>query len=1098
MPGSTLNTAQNIGSLTSFSINDSITSASLIDYYKFSLTATKDIQLLLSNVTENYLEAAIYIDKNNNGLIDSGEELYSNYSGSGRIGQIDTTLGSSTSLSAGNYYIGIKRLDGYNANSNYSLQITATVVAPSITPDPGKTLATAYNIGSISSTGSVTTTRTYQEFIGNADPIDYYKFSLTSTNDIKTMLNGTSQNYLDMDIYQDKNNNGLIEAGEQLYTDYAGDSRNGLIETTLGIGTYYMGVTRSDGYNNTNSSYVLQLLTTAAPPSIPIDPGNTLTTAYSIGSINSIGSVTTTRTYREFIGNVDPVDYYKFSLTGTNDIKANLIGVNQNYLDIDIYQDKNNNGLIEVGEQLYTDYAGDSRNGLIETTLGIGTYYMGVTRSDGYNNTNSSYVLQLLTTAVPPSIPIDPGNTLATAYSIGSINSIGSVTTTRTYQEFVGNVDPVDYYKFSLTGTNDVKMNLIGVNQNYLDMDIYQDKNNNGLIEVGEQLYTDYAGDSRNGLIETTLGIGTYYMGVTRSNGYNNTNSSYVLQLLTTAAPPSIPIDPGNSLATAYNIGNLVGINNFNEFVGNTDTIDYYRFSLAGTNSIQVLLSGVSQNYLDIAIYQDANSNGLIDDGELLDPTSYAGSGSNGQIDKTLGAGVYYISVDRSSGYDNTNSKYSLRLVNNTVPAPANNIALLASFNTVAEDGSNHLIYTFTRTGSSASALTVRYTAAGTATFGTDYTAVGVTNFNGTSGTVTFAAGSNTATLTLAPKSDATIESNETIALTIAAGSGYTIGTTTAVTGTITNDDILNRPGVSISVNDVTVVEGKDGNALLTVSLSGISNQPISVNYTTTAIGATAGADYVTKTGTLLIPPNSLTGTISIPIINDSLNEVDESFLVTLSSPINATINPSAGIAEVTITDTMKSAITRVLPSGVENLILIGAGAINGIGNVGGNRIVGNFGNNQINGGAGADTLSGASGSDTFVFQFGQSLASAPDRITDFTIGVDKIDLLSLAGTAVNAPVLFSRAGDNTAITLSSLATQVFADANGALAGNQALGLNSATLVKVNVGAIAGTYLVINDNVAGFQANNDVLINMTGIIGTLPTVGTISANSFFV
>ncbi|MEH2424772.1 MAG: M10 family metallopeptidase C-terminal domain-containing protein [Nostoc sp.] len=68
--------------------------------------------------------------------------------------------------------------------------------------------------------------------------------------------------------------------------------------------------------------------------------------------------------------------------------------------------------------------------------------------------------------------------------------------------------------------------------------------------------------------------------------------------------------------------------------------------------------------------------------------------------------------------------------------------------------------------------------------------------------------------------------------------------------------------------------------------------------------------------------------------------------------------------------------------------------------------------NNFLNGGAGADTLNGGVGTDIFIFQFGQSLVSASDRITDFTIGTDKIDLLTQGGLAANAPSSFSRAAD--------------------------------------------------------------------------------------
>lgn len=146
----------------------------------------------------------------------------------------------------------------------------------------------------------------------------------------------------------------------------------------------------------------------------------------------------------------------------------------------------------------------------------------------------------------------------------------------------------------------------------------------------------------------------------------------------------------------------------------------------------------------------------------------------------------------------------------------------------------------------------------------------------------------------------------------------------------------------------------------------------------------------------------------------------------------------------------------------------------------------------------GTDTLTGGQGADIFLLQFGKSLVSVGDRITDFTIGTDKIDLVNQGGLAVNAPSSFSRAADSTATTLLNLANQVFTDVNGALAGNQALGVNGAVLVKVTSGAIAGTYLAINDSIAGFQASSDVLVNLTGLTGTLPALGNIAVSSFFI
>ncbi|ARI83227.1 hypothetical protein IQ224_14175 [Microcystis sp. LEGE 00066] len=423
--------------------------------------------------------------------------------------------------------------------------------------------------------------------------------------------------------------------------------------------------------------------------------------------------------------------------------------------------------------------------------------------------------------------------------------------------------------------------------------------------------------------------------------------------------------------------------------------------------------------------------------------------------------------------------------VTGTITNDDTSVTLAVAPASVTEDGTTNLVYTFTRTGVTTNPLTVNYTLGGTATLNTDYTRTGTNN------TVTFAANSTTAKVTIDPTADTIVENNETVALTLATGTGYTIGTATAVTGTITNDDFS-----KLSINNITVVEGQNSNAILTVTVDNPNPQPITFNYTTAPINATANVDYTSKTGTITIAPNTSTATISIPILNDNLNEANETFAINLSNPVNATLTNNKGI--VTISDTLTANVTTTLPANVENLTLTGSANINGTGNAGNNKITGNSGNNQINGRAGIDTLTGGLGADTFIFQFGQSTISTSDRITDFAINSDKIDLLTQAGNAISAPSNFSRAANSTVTTLQNLINQVFTDANGAITGNQGLGVNSAALVQVTTGAIAGTYLVINDSTAGFQSSSDLLINITGFTGTLPDLGNITVGNFFV
>lgn len=65
--------------------------------------------------------------------------------------------------------------------------------------------------------------------------------------------------------------------------------------------------------------------------------------------------------------------------------------------------------------------------------------------------------------------------------------------------------------------------------------------------------------------------------------------------------------------------------------------------------------------------------------------------------------------------------------------------------------------------------------------------------------------------------------------------------------------------------------------------------------------------------------------------------------------------------------DTVQSAISYTLGSNVENLVLVGATAIDGSGNAGDNTLTGNSVDNTLDGGDGNDTLYGGAGNDTLI-----------------------------------------------------------------------------------------------------------------------------------
>ncbi len=234
---------------------------------------------------------------------------------------------------------------------------------------------------------------------------------------------------------------------------------------------------------------------------------------------------------------------------------------------------------------------------------------------------------------------------------------------------------------------------------------------------------------------------------------------------------------------------------------------------------------------------------------------------------------------------------------------PQSTVSVSVSPSSVLENGTTNLVYTFSRTGSLTNPLTVYFNIAGTAIFGGDYTQTGATSFDGTKGSITFAANSATKTLVIDPSGDSTIEADETVAIILNGNANYAIATTDIGTGIIRNDDgVLS----SLSINDVSITEGNSGskNATFTVTLAGTSTGPTTVTYATVNGTATAGSDYTATTGTLSFATGETTKTINVPIIGDTTVEGNETFLVNLTNPTNAILSDSQGSGTITNDDT--------------------------------------------------------------------------------------------------------------------------------------------------------------------------------------------------
>lgn len=100
---------------------------------------------------------------------------------------------------------------------------------------------------------------------------------------------------------------------------------------------------------------------------------------------------------------------------------------------------------------------------------------------------------------------------------------------------------------------------------------------------------------------------------------------------------------------------------------------------------------------------------------------------------------------------------------------------------------------------------------------------------------------------------------------------------------------IVGVPPASLSVADRAVTEIA-GVATFTVTLSPAINQTVTVQYATAPGTAATGADFTAASGTLTFTPTAGTRTLNVPILDDALDEDNETYTVNLSAPIGATI----------------------------------------------------------------------------------------------------------------------------------------------------------------------------------------------------------------
>ena len=146
-------------------------------------------------------------------------------------------------------------------------------------------------------------------------------------------------------------------------------------------------------------------------------------------------------------------------------------------------------------------------------------------------------------------------------------------------------------------------------------------------------------------------------------------------------------------------------------------------------------------------------------------------------------------------------------------------------------------------------------------------------------------------------------EPDETFFVRLSAPTGGAkLGVPVSAPVTITDDD--DPPTVQFSAEASSGAESTTS-AVIDVNLSAPSARTVTVKYATANGTAVSGSDYAARAGVLTFAPGVTSLKVAVPIVNDALEEnpADESFTVTLSSPINATLLGGTQVHTYTIFD---------------------------------------------------------------------------------------------------------------------------------------------------------------------------------------------------
>ncbi|MCO6458565.1 MAG: pre-peptidase C-terminal domain-containing protein [Pirellulaceae bacterium] len=610
------------------------------DYYQFTLSSAQTVELLLRDLDES-LELGLVFDANGNGNLDFGDQIATSTNAGRAIDWIQADL------AAGTYYARVYQGQFTRGeNSHYELQLRLPV-APSANPaDPGGTLAAARPLGTL--TGVISRT----DFVGTSDPHDYYQLVLSEARELRLALTGLSAD-ADIRLIADRNGNLAIDSGDVIEEVNSSGSSPAFLHEDLGPGTYYIHVFQPTFPANQNTDYNLEITSTLLPVDPVVDPGGTLAAALNLGPLSSPQS------FRDAIGSLDTLDFYRFQLSRDSQVKLRLEGMME-AAELAIVADENSDGVVQSSEVLEVAESADTV--LLTEFLPAGVYYVRVGQVSFPAGENTRYRLVAEAVPLPATTLVEPGQLLPAALNIGTLLP-GTLTGQQRFQQTVGNLDRADIYRFQLNEDLELRVQLRDVAEETV-VSLIADLDGDLAIDSGETIETVTSLGGVTTLLTEYLPAGTYYLSIAPDTFPAGQNSNYTLEIGVQGVDESPASDPGNTLSEAFELGALGEPLSLRQTIGSLDPDDFYRFDLAGVREVLVRMDGLSEEVI-VSLVADVNNNGAVDTGETIETVT--SSGFDVLLHEVLGPGSYFLRVQPDTFPAGQNTSYNLQLVSRAI-----------------------------------------------------------------------------------------------------------------------------------------------------------------------------------------------------------------------------------------------------------------------------------------------------------------------------------------------------------------------------------------------------------------------------------------------